>query len=106
DHAIIGHMWQTLAQYRDDPTILILASGDGRKNEFNTSFYEVIHEVLKTNKYPRWNVELYSFDWPMPNSQNINSPTKSKMKQLVEQSDRGKFVNLMDSYDKLVYFET
>jgi hypothetical protein len=105
DHSIIGHMWRILSKHRDDPTVLVLASGDGRMNDFKTSFYEVLHEVLKPKDYLKWNVELYSFDWPMPNSQNINSPTKAKMKKLVEESNRGKFVNLMDCYEKLVYHQ-
>jgi len=103
DHTIIGHMWRVLAQHRDHKTTLVLASGDGRRNEFGTSFIEVLQEVLERGRYPEWTVELYSFDWPMPNAQNVNSPTKQRMKALVEKSDQAVFHNLMDDYDKVVY---
>ena len=51
DHTIIGHMWRLVAQHRHDRTRLVLASGDGKKNEFGTSFYEVLHDVLKSEDF-------------------------------------------------------
>jgi hypothetical protein len=105
DHTIIGHMWRLLAQNRDHPVTLVLASGDGRVNEFGTSFYEVLTEVLNTKHYPNWRLELVSFDWPMPNPEKVNSPLGRKVRQLVEGSDRAKLVNLIDNYGSVVYFE-
>lgn len=103
DHTIIGHMWRLLALHQAAPTRLVLASGDGKTNEFGTSFYEVLHEVLSRDKYATWRVQLASFDWAHPNSQNLRSPTATKMKRLVTSSDRGEFINLFDHYDKVVY---
>lgn len=103
DHTIIGHMWRLLAKYRDAKTSLILASGDGKQNEFGTSFYEILHEVLGRGYYNLWNVTIASFDWPYPNLANIRSPLSSKIQRLVQGSDRASFVNLFDHYDKVVY---
>ncbi len=105
DHSIIGHMWRLLALHQTDPTVLVLASGDGKRNEFGTSFYEVLYEILKHQRYDSWRVELASFDWPVPVEKNIRSPTNTKMRALVEGSPRGAFVNLMDHYDSVVYHE-
>jgi hypothetical protein len=40
DHSLIGHMWRLLAVHQASPTTLVLASGDGKRNEFGTSFSE------------------------------------------------------------------
>jgi len=103
DHTIIGHMWRLVARHRDDPTTLILASGDGKQNEFHTSFYEILEEVLTHSKYASWEVRLASFDWSYPNPSSVRSPTSTKMKALVTGSTRGSFINLFDSYDALVF---
>jgi hypothetical protein len=103
DHTIIGHMWRLLALHQTAPTLLILASGDGKKNEFGTSFYEILREVLTRDKCSSWRVHLASFDWAYPNAHNLGSPTSSKMKDLVTSSDRGEFTNLFEHYDKVVY---
>jgi hypothetical protein len=103
DHTIIGHMWRLLALHQSAPTLLVLASGDGSKNEFGTSFQEIIREVLTRPQYISWKVLLATFDWPFPNSQNLRSPTSGKMRTLVKSSDRGNFLNLYDHYDKVVY---
>lgn len=106
DHTIIGHMWRLLALHKDSPTALVLASGDGKKNEFGTSFFEVLYEILTRDaKYPRWHVRLASFDWNETPGSRIRSPTNRKMKTLVSGSSRGTFVNLMDHYSKLVYHQ-
>ena len=103
DHTIIGHMWRLLAKYREVPTLLVLASGDGKRNEFGTSFLEVLEQILARGEYDAWQVNLASFDWEYPNKASIRSPTSSKVKRLVEASDRAKFINLFDAYDKIVY---
>jgi len=103
DHTIIGHMWRLLAKYRDAPTLLVLASGDGHTNEFGTSFLEVLEEVLDRGKYDTWQVHLASFDWEYPNEAGLRSPTSSRMKRVIEKSERAKFINLFDAYDKVVY---
>src|SRR6266852_2260463 len=51
DHSIICHMWRLLARSVDAHTHLVLASGDGRRNEFATSFFEVLEEVLLHERY-------------------------------------------------------
>ncbi len=103
DHTIIGHMWKLLAMHRESPTRLVLASGDGKQNEFNTSFIEVLRGVLTHDRYESWQVHLASFDWEYPNAQKVRSPTSTKMKTLIDQSDRGMFINLTDHYDKVVF---
>lgn len=103
DHTIVGHMWRLLAKNRDAPTLLVLASGDGQPNEFGTSFYEVLQEILGRRHYPAWQVQLVSFDWEYPNAASIRSPTSKKMKRLVEESDRASFVNLFDHYADVVF---
>jgi hypothetical protein len=75
DHTVIGHMWRLLARYRDTPTTLILASGDGKTNEFGTSFCEVLHEILTKPIYTNWSVCLASFDWKYPADATFRSPT-------------------------------
>ncbi len=105
DHSIIGHMWRLLALQANVPTILVLASGDGKENEFGTSFHEVLREILGNERYASWKVELASYDWNYPNPADVRPPTSSKMRRLVEGSPRGKFINLMDSYDNIVYHE-
>jgi hypothetical protein len=105
DHSIIGHMWRLLTLYRDTPTILVLASGDGKKNEFGTSFVEVLEEVLRSGRYPAWKVELASFDWKYPDDGRVRSPTAAKVRHLVESSKQGQFTNLLDHYKKIVYFQ-
>src|SRR5439155_1179660 len=103
---IIGHMWRLLARSRSHPITLVLGSGDGRTNEFGTSFFEVIDAVLATTDYPNWTVELASFDWPLDGSHTIHPPLKTKLKKLVESSPRGKLINLMDHYANIVYHES
>jgi hypothetical protein len=105
DHSIIGHMWRLIALNATAPTVLVLASGDGKGNEFGTSFYEVLYEILKHEKYASWKVQLASFDWKYPDEGHVRSPTNGKMRNLVESSPRGEFTNLMDHYAKLVYHE-
>lgn len=80
DHSIIGHMWRLIALHRDSPTVLVLASGDGKKNEFGTSFYEVLYEILKHETYATWKVELASFDWRYPQDAALRPPTNGKMR--------------------------
>jgi len=106
DHAIIGHMWRLASLHRDSPIVLILASGDGKRNEFRTSFLEVLDEVLRhQGRYPKWHVRLASFDWAYPDEGSFRSPTNGKMKRLVSDAPNGSFVNLMDHYDKVVYHQ-
>lgn len=105
DHTIIGHMWKILAQHREHPVCLVLASGDGQRNEFGTSYFEVIKEVLSHKIYQTWDVELYSFDWPMPNKAGVRSPTNQSMRKYIVKSERGRFINLTDYYDKLVFHQ-
>jgi len=104
DHSIIGHMWRLVAQHRDSPTELILASGDGSRNEFGTSFLEVLDEVLSHRVYETWKVTLASFHWDPPVG-TYRSPTNSRLLRLVTRSPRGQFVNLMNHSSKLVYHE-
>jgi len=81
----------------------VLASGDGKENEFGTSFVEVLFEVLRHDTYKTWDVTVASFDWEYPNAANVRSPTSAKVKNLVDASPRGNFLNLFDHYSKLVY---
>lgn len=105
DHSIIGHMWRLLTLYRDARTTLVLASGDGKKNEFGTSFFEVLEEVLKSGRYPEWRVELASFDWKYPDEGHVRSPTAAKVRALVTSSTQADFINLTDHFGKLVYYQ-
>lgn len=105
DHAIIGHMWRLVARHKGGPTLLVLASGDGQKNEFGTSFLEVLDEILSHSEYGSLRVRLACFDWDFPKDAYVRPPTNTRMRQLVQNSPRGEFVNLMDHYDKLVYHE-
>ena len=105
DHTIIGHMWRLMAKFRTAPTILVLASGDGKQNEFNTSFYEILQEILRHRDYESWSVHLASFDWRTPEDSPIRSPTSRRMRKLVDDAPRGEFINLMDHYDPVVYIE-
>jgi hypothetical protein len=105
DHSIIGHMWRLIALHTTAPTVLVLASGDGKKNEFGTSFYEVLREILTHTKYDSWHVRLASFDWDSF-ATSIGSPTAKKMRAIVDGSPRGTFINLMDHYDKVVYHQS
>jgi hypothetical protein len=70
-----------------------------------TSFYEVLREILGNERYASWEVELASYDWAYPNPADIRPPTSGKMRRLVEGAPRGKFINLMDRYEKIVYHE-
>lgn len=81
-----------------------MASGDGKKNEFGTSFYEVLQEILTHKRYDSWKVRLASFDWDAAVT-NVSSPTAKKMRNIVEKSPRGEFINLMDHYKQVVYHE-
>lgn len=103
DHSLIGHMWKLLAKHKGDgaPIVLVLASGDGNQNEFGTSFYEVVHEALSHTGYESFSVELASFDGAGP----PNSPTSKRMKRLVTESPRGRFINLTENYGDLVFLE-
>ncbi len=105
DHALIGHMWRLLARYQSDPIVLVLASGDGKSNEFGTSFFEIVEEVLTHAKYNTWSLELASFEWRCPQDAAFRSPTNQRMKALVERSQRGRFINLYDHYRSLVYHD-
>jgi len=105
DHSIIGHMWRLLTLYRDAPTTLVLASGDGKTNEFGTSFVEVLEEALQSTRYPEWRVELATFDWVYPNDRGVRPPTATKIRNLIQKSPKATFINLMDSYSKIVYFQ-
>ncbi len=106
DHAIIGHIWRLATLHRDSPIRLVLASGDGKRNEFGTSFLEVLDEILRhQSRYPKWEVCLVSFDWVYPDDGQVRSPTNGKMKRLVNAAPNGLFVNLMDHYAKVVYHE-
>lgn len=106
DHSIIGHMWRLTTLHQTSPIVLVLASGDGKKNEFGTSFFEVLYEVITQDKYAMWKVELASFDWEYPKDGHLRPPTNGRMRRLVENSPRGKFINLMDYYNRVVYHET
>lgn len=103
DHSIIGHMWRLVAQHRESPVELVLASGDGSTNEFGTSFYEVLDDALSHEAYSDWNVRLALFHWGAPVG-SLRSPTNCKMLRLIEESSRGDFVSLMEHYDKVVYY--
>lgn len=105
DHTIIGHMWRMLHMYRDAPTVIVLASGDGKTNEFGTSFYEVLNEVLRPGAFPLWRVELASFHWRFPEEAQLRSPTSTKMLELVHGTAQAQFINLFDRFDKLVYYQ-
>jgi hypothetical protein len=85
--------------------LLVLASGDGKRNEFGTSFLEVVDEVLSHKQYVGVRVRLASFDWRYPEDAEIRPPTNGKLRKIVESSDRGEFINLMDHYDSLVFHE-
>jgi hypothetical protein len=103
DHTIIGHMWRLLAKHRNETSLLILASGDGQENEFGTSFFEVLDEILIKEENSSWQVCVASFDWEYPNSAKLRSPTSSRVKKLVENSTRGSFINLFDHYNEVVF---
>ena len=105
DHNIIGHMWRLMAKHENDPITLVLASGDGRVNEFGTSFREVLERACSASHCPHWKIELFSFDWQTPNKRSICSPTKKKLRSLIENSPKGTFTNLLDHFDKVVYFQ-
>lgn len=104
DHSLIGHMWRLLAMHQNDATTLVLASGDGKRNEFGTSFAEIIKEVLTHSRYDKWKVELASFYWD-GDKEVVRPPTNQRMMDMVKNSPRGEFVNLYDSYTQLVYHE-
>jgi len=107
DHTIIGHMWRIACKHVPDKgeARIVLASGDGHRNEFGTSFLEVVEEILLHERYAGLKVKLASFDWQYSAATPHRSPTNQRLKQIVEKSDRGEFVNLMQHYDKLVYHE-
>ena len=105
DHTLIGHMWRLMAIHQSAPTTLVIASGDGRRNEFGTSFIEVVREILTHKRYDTWTVELASFDWVAAKHGGISSPTNPRMREIVEKSPRGEFINLFDSYAAVVYHQ-
>jgi len=105
DHAIIGHMWRLLALHTENPTVLVLASGDGKANEFRTSYHEVLQQVIFDQRYASWEVRLASFHWSSPSMASYRSPTSGKMLKLVTNRARAKFINLDDHYGKVVYHE-
>jgi len=81
-HSLIGHMWRLIARHQASPTVLVLASGDGRSNEFGPSFIEVVQDILTHSKYESWNVEFASFEWPYEDGKTpLASPTNQRMKQ-------------------------
>jgi hypothetical protein len=98
-------MWRLAALHASTNVELVLASGDGKRNEFGTSFLEVLEEVILHERYKTWQVTLASFDWKYPDDGSYRSPTNAKMRKLVENSPRGRFINLFDHCDKLVYHE-
>lgn len=107
DHAIIGHMWRLAAKHREGAgqITIVLASGDGKRNEFGTSFVEVVDEILSHQRYDGVRVQLASFDWNYPDDAELRSPTNQRMRRIVEDSERGEFINLMDHFDRIVYHE-
>ena len=105
DHNIIGHMWRLLAMHESSPITLVLASGDGRTNEFKTSFLEVVQRIVNPSHCPKWKLELYSFDWASPNSSGINSPTNKRLRKLVEDSPKSTFINLVGHFDAVTYYQ-
>jgi hypothetical protein len=107
EQSITGHMWRLAAKHLSDggETIIVFASGDGERNEFGTSFLEVVEERLLHQRYEGVKVQLASFDWRYPEDASHRSPTNQRMRAPVEHSDRGNFVNLMDHYDRAAYHE-
>lgn len=104
DHSLIGHIWRLAAKHRTSPTQLVLASGDGKANEFNTSFYEILELLLGDAQYESWNVTVASFDWDAKVT-GVQPPTAGKIRNIVTRSPRGKLLNLFDYYDKIVFHQ-
>jgi hypothetical protein len=102
DHSLIGHMWRLATKSRSEPTQLILASGDGKSNEFGTSFYEILELLLTNADYDSWQVTVATFDWDF-HALGVHPPTSNKIRKLVENSSRGKLRNLFAYYDKIVF---
>jgi hypothetical protein len=104
DHSLIGHMWRLVTKNRTAPTELVLASGDGKSNEFGTSFYEILELLLTDEQYVSWTVTVATFDWD-PKITGINSPTSGKVRRLIEKSPRATLLNLFAHYKAVVYHE-
>jgi len=104
DHSLIGHIWRLAAKHRTSPTELVLASGDGKANEFRTSFYEILELVLDDSQYASWSVTVASFDWDV-NLTGIYPPTAGKIRNIVTRSPRAKLLNLFDHYEKIVFHQ-
>lgn len=102
DHSLIGHMWRLATKHRSQPTHLILASGDGKSNEFGTSFYEILELVLTDAAYSSWQVTVATFDWDS-RALGVLPPTSSKVRNIVTNSTRGNLLNLFAYYDKIVF---
>ncbi|MFN7573412.1 MAG: hypothetical protein ACK5TK_18545 [Betaproteobacteria bacterium] len=105
DHSLIGHMWRLATKNRTKPTELVLASGDGKVNEFGTSFFEILELVLKDDaEYASWSVTVATFDWDRT-QMRAATPTSSKIRNLVQSSTRGKLLNLFAHYASIVYHQ-
>lgn len=104
DHSLIGHMWRLATMNRTKPTELVLASGDGKTNEFGTSFLEILELLLKNEDYAAWSVTVATFDWDR-NLTGVPTPTSSKIRSLVQNSARGKLLNLFAHYASVVYHQ-
>jgi hypothetical protein len=105
DHSLIGHMWRLATKNRAEVTQLTLASGDGKSNEFGTSFFEILELLLTSADYEKWHVTVATFDWDF-HALGTHSPTSNKVRRLVENSPRADLLNLFAYYDKVVFHKT
>ena len=106
DHSLIGHMWRLATKNRSLPTQLVLASGDGKSNEFGTSFYEILELLLTNADYPSWHVTVATFDWDY-SKMGVHPPTSNKVRKLVAANPaRTHLLNLFAYYDKIVFHKT
>ena len=65
----------------------------------------MLDEILRRKEYDGIRVRLASFDWKTPEDAHFRSPTSKRMRNLVEKSERGEFINLTDHYYRIVYHE-
>ena len=72
--------------------LLVLASGDGKANEFGTSFYEILRKVLGHPRYDSWQIHLALIRLGLSQRGECRKSASTKMKQLVERADRGGFI--------------
>lgn len=105
DHSLIGHMWRLATKNRTAPTRLVLASGDGKSNEFGTSFFEILDLLLTNAEYDTWQVTVATFDWDY-HALGVHTPTSTKVRNLVANSRRANLLNLFAYYDKIVFHKT